>query len=144
MTRCPPILVFHSLHYLLLRLSFLLRTSLFLFPSIGSPFCSFPFSLLQRSIPLDFAPLLPPGLLLCLTTLFFLLSFYLCIFYPLLYLSLFASAVITTHSFNPLTLHNHEVEVMGKFSIKPSARILKHIVFVSCCFIFHPHPCSGL
>lgn len=53
-----------------------------------------------------------------------LLSFYLCIS-STQFFSLFASAMITTHSFNQLPLRSGEVEVMGVFCLKLSAQLLK-------------------
>lgn len=72
-----------------------------------------------------------------------LLSFYLCIFSSALLHSLFACAVITTHSFNPLLLQSGEVEVMGDFCLKLSAQLLNsgNKQYLSClCFLFPTRP----
>lgn len=68
-----------------------------------------------------------------------LLSFYLHVFLSTLVLSLLASAVITTYSFNPLPLWSGEVEVMGDFCLKLSAQLhnsWEQTIFVFSAFSF--------
>lgn len=148
-----------SVSFLLLILCF---TSLLcnspVFHSIPpSPFCPPFFSITFVLSFSDFATLLPPVLLMRCPLYSFLSlssslmshcyvlpllpSFHLCVFSSTLLLSLFASAVITTHSFNPLPLQSSEVEVTGDFCLKLSARGTNNICLVLLSLFCSPISC---